>query len=95
MMSQIRHGIEPGRARAIDKGWLAAGVRRVRDPVGPPGGPWPLTDLSDTPMFTRILPPPANIMFLLDDSGSMNFEVLVTGQFDGSFPNPDKARRIW
>ena len=48
-------------------------------------------DLSDTPMFTRILPPPANIMFLLDDSGSMNFEILVTGQFDGSFPNPNKT----
>jgi len=42
-------------------------------------------------MFTRILPPPANIMFLLDDSGSMNFEILVTGQYDGSFPNPDKS----
>jgi type IV pilus assembly protein PilY1 len=60
------------------------------------GGPWapPAAagiDLSDTPMFTRILPPPANIMFLLDDSGSMNFEILVTGQYDGSFPNPDKS----
>jgi type IV pilus assembly protein PilY1 len=44
-------------------------------------------DLADTPMFTRVLPPPANIMFLLDDSGSMNFEVLVKGGFDGSF-NP-------
>ncbi|HSO59490.1 MAG TPA: PilC/PilY family type IV pilus protein [Desulfobacterales bacterium] len=42
-------------------------------------------------MFTRVLPPPANIMFLLDDSGSMNFEILVTGQYDGSFPNPDKS----
>ena len=60
------------------------------------GGPWAPRaaagiDLSDTPMFTRILPPPANIMFLLDDSGSMNFEILVTGQYDGSFPNPDKS----
>ena len=60
------------------------------------GGPWAPRaaagiDLSDTPMFTRILPPPANIMFLLDDSGSMNFEMLVTGQYDGSFPNPDKS----
>ena len=60
------------------------------------GGPWAPhaaagIDLSDTPMFTRILPPPANIMFLLDDSGSMNFEILATGQYDGSFPNPDKS----
>lgn len=46
------------------------------------------TELSDIPMFTRILPPPANIMFVLDDSGSMNFDVLVRGGYDGSFPNP-------
>ena len=48
-------------------------------------------DLADTPMFTRILPPPANLMFVLDDSGSMNFEILVTGQYDGSFPDPNKS----
>ena len=48
-------------------------------------------DLADTPMFTRILPPPANLMFVLDDSGSMNFEILVTGQYDGSFPDPDQS----
>lgn len=46
------------------------------------------TDLSDIPMFTRVLPPPANIMFVLDDSGSMNFDILVRGGYDGSFPNP-------
>ena len=54
-------------------------------------GAAPAVDLADTPMFTRILPPPANLMFLLDDSGSMNFEVLVTGQYDGSYPNPSKT----
>jgi type IV pilus assembly protein PilY1 len=48
-------------------------------------------DLSDMPMFTRILPPPANIMFVLDDSGSMNFEILIRGEYDGSFPNPAKS----
>ena len=51
----------------------------------------PAVDLADTPMFTRILPPPANLMFVLDDSGSMNFEILVTGQYDGSFPDPNKS----
>ena len=93
MMSQFRHGIEPGPTRAIAKGWLAVVCAALRDPVGfAPAWPSPaVTDLSDTPMFTRVLPPPANIMFLLDDSGSMNFEILVTGQFDGSFPNPDKS----
>lgn len=36
-------------------------------------------ELSEIPMFTRILPPPANIMFVIDDSGSMNFDILVRG----------------
>ena len=32
-------------------------------------GTAPAVELADTPMFTRILPPPANLMFLLDDCG--------------------------
>jgi type IV pilus assembly protein PilY1 len=48
-------------------------------------------ELSDIPMFTRILPPPANIMFVLDDSGSMNFDILVRGGYDGSFPLPSSS----
>jgi type IV pilus assembly protein PilY1 len=47
-------------------------------------------ELSDIPMLTRIVPPPANIMFVLDDSGSMNFDILVRGGYDGSFPDPAK-----
>jgi type IV pilus assembly protein PilY1 len=46
-------------------------------------------DLADAPMFTKINPPPPNIMILLDDSGSMTFEILVKGAYDGEFPNPD------
>jgi type IV pilus assembly protein PilY1 len=45
-------------------------------------------ELSDIPMITRIHPPPANIMFVLDDSSSMNFDILVHGGYDGSFPTP-------
>ena len=90
MMPQFRHGIEPGRTRAITRGWLALACAALVI-LSPPPGALAVTDLSDTPMFTRVLPPPANIMFLLDDSGSMNFEILVTGQYDGSFPNPDKS----
>jgi type IV pilus assembly protein PilY1 len=45
-------------------------------------------DISDIPVFTRIVPPPANIMLVLDDSGSMNFDILVREGYDGSFPNP-------
>jgi type IV pilus assembly protein PilY1 len=46
-------------------------------------------DLADAPMFTKINPPPPNLMLLLDDSGSMTFEILVRGAYDGEFPNPD------
>ncbi len=45
-------------------------------------------DLADAPLFTKINPPPPNLMILLDDSGSMTFEVLVRGAYDGEFPNP-------
>ncbi len=48
-------------------------------------------ELSDVPIFSRVIPPPANIMFLLDDSGSMNFDILVRGQYDGSFPDPTRT----
>jgi type IV pilus assembly protein PilY1 len=44
-------------------------------------------DLSDLPLLTRIMPPPPNIMFLLDDSTSMNFDILVGGGYNGSYPN--------
>lgn len=46
-------------------------------------------DLADTPMFTKINPPPPNLMIVLDESGSMTFEILVKGAYDGEFPNPD------
>ncbi|MGW8300686.1 MAG: PilC/PilY family type IV pilus protein [Desulfobacterales bacterium] len=45
-------------------------------------------DLADAPLFTKINPPPTNLMILLDDSGSMTFEILVRGAYDGEFPNP-------
>jgi type IV pilus assembly protein PilY1 len=44
-------------------------------------------------MFARIVPPPANIMFLLDDSASMNFDIMVRGGYDGSYPNTNPANR--
>jgi len=44
-------------------------------------------DLSDIPVFTRIVPPPANIMLVLDDSGSMNFDILVR-KVTTQFPQP-------
>jgi type IV pilus assembly protein PilY1 len=87
MMSHFKYGIEPGRMRAVAKGLLAVVCTAL---VLLSASPWALAvnDLSDTPMFTRVLPPPANIMFLLDDSGSMSFEILVRGAYDGRYPNP-------
>jgi type IV pilus assembly protein PilY1 len=46
-------------------------------------------DLADAPLFTKINPPPTNLMILQDDSGSMTFEILFRGGYDGQFPNPD------
>ena len=48
-------------------------------------------DLADAPMFTKINPPPTNLMIVLDDSGSMTFEILVRDAYDGQFPNPDSS----
>jgi type IV pilus assembly protein PilY1 len=48
-------------------------------------------DLADAPLFTKINPPPTNLMILLDDSGSMTFEILFRGGYDGQFPNPDRS----
>jgi type IV pilus assembly protein PilY1 len=85
-MSQLRYGIEPGRTRAVAKGWLAVACAAL---VLLSASPRALAanDLSDTPMGTRVLPPPANIMFLLDDSGSMNYEILLQGAEDGRYPD--------
>ena len=48
-------------------------------------------DLADEPMLAQTKPAPANIMIVLDDSGSMTFEVLVAGYYDGRYPNPDEG----
>ena len=45
-------------------------------------------DLSDTPLMALVNSPPANIMVLVDDSGSMDFEILVKGQWEARYPNP-------
>ena len=90
MMSQLGYGTGRGRTRAIAKSWLGV-VGAALVTLSALHGARAANDLSDTPMFARVQPPPANIMFLLDDSGSMNFEILVTGQYDGSFPNPAQS----
>ena len=43
-------------------------------------------DLADEPLMAKIKPAPPNIMFLLDDSASMTFEVLIDGKYDGRYP---------
>jgi hypothetical protein len=42
-------------------------------------------DISDTPMDTKVVSAPPNIMFVLDNSGSMDWEVMVEGASDGKF----------
>ena len=49
-----------------------------------------IMDIADEPMMAVIKPAPANIMFLLDDSGSMTFEVLTADYYEGRFPNPEE-----
>ena len=45
-------------------------------------------DLADEPMMAQIKSAPANIMIVLDDSGSMTFEILIEGKYDGRYPSP-------
>lgn len=46
-------------------------------------------DIADEPMMAQIKAAPANIMIVLDDSGSMTFEILVKGEYDGQYPDPN------
>ncbi|UCF95146.1 MAG: hypothetical protein JSW39_13675, partial [Desulfobacterales bacterium] len=50
--------------------------------------PVTVMDISDVPMIATLRPAPANIIFLLDDSGSMYMSCLVKGEYDGRFPDP-------
>ncbi|MBW2434292.1 MAG: hypothetical protein JRF36_11860, partial [Deltaproteobacteria bacterium] len=52
---------------------------------------WADVELADAPLFTKVNPPPTNLMILQDDSGSMTYEILVRGNYEGQFPNPDSA----
>ena len=53
---------------------------------------WAEVDVADAPLLTRIQPPPANIMILLDDSSSMSFSVLIKGSYEGRYPNPQQKK---
>ena len=46
-------------------------------------------DLADEPLIVQSKPPPANIMIGMDDSGSMTFEFLVDGYYEGRFNKPN------
>ncbi len=48
-------------------------------------------DLADEPLFTKVNPPPTNLMIVQDDSGSMTYEILVKDMYDGQFPNPNST----
>ena len=49
-------------------------------------------DIADIPLDTQLQAAPANIMFVIDDSGSMDFEFMTTengGTFHGEYFNFD------
>lgn len=49
-------------------------------------------DLTDEPLMAQIKTAPANIMIVLDDSGSMTYDILVIDQNNGGYPSPsDKS----
>lgn len=50
-----------------------------------------VVELADAPLLTKVNPPPANLMIVQDDSGSMTYEILIKGKYDGQFPNPDSS----
>jgi type IV pilus assembly protein PilY1 len=47
-------------------------------------------EISDAPLYSSFQAAPANVMFILDDSGSMNFEIL-TNETDTEFTIPGLA----
>ncbi len=51
------------------------------------------SDLADEPLMAQIKPAPANIMIVLDDSGSMTYEILVIGQSNGAYPSPEDTTK--
>ncbi len=60
------------------------------------------TPISDIPLDAKLRPKPASIMFVLDDSGSMDWEFIVSGDglYNGryyvySYPSVDEARVYW
>ena len=50
--------------------------------------------LADSPLLALVNSAPANIMVVLDDSGSMTFEILVKGEYDGQYPDPDASSGV-
>ncbi|HSO60960.1 MAG TPA: PilC/PilY family type IV pilus protein [Desulfobacterales bacterium] len=55
--------------------------------VAVPAPPDPTTclDIADVPLEVRRLAAPANIMVVLDDSGSMDWEIMIPGFYNGTY----------
>jgi hypothetical protein len=53
--------------------------------TGPPPPPGSCLDVAETPLDAQFQSAPPNIMILLDDSGSMNFEMLAPDFRDGEY----------
>ncbi|MGD8992555.1 MAG: hypothetical protein PVI00_13955, partial [Desulfobacterales bacterium] len=89
MNTDLRHSrfLKPGRRATIFGccGLVAALLLVVARPV------CVAVELADAPLLTKVNPPPTNLMILQDDSGSMTYEILVRGNYEGQFPNPDSS----
>ena len=91
----VSHDLKPMRMRIRATGChltvpALIGVLLCLVCIGSPPASAVEIDIADAPMLTRLQPPPADIMIVLDDSGSMSFEVLVSDEYDGSYPDPDR-----
>jgi type IV pilus assembly protein PilY1 len=75
------------RRRALE--WVLALIVALHLPAAAPGqtGGKQL-EMSELPMFTRMNPPPPAIMLMIDDSYSMDHEVLVAAFSSGDFKYP-------
>ncbi|HIJ56518.1 MAG TPA: hypothetical protein HPQ03_10380 [Deltaproteobacteria bacterium] len=47
-------------------------------------------DISDSPVDTKVTAAPPIVMFILDDSGSMDWEFIVEGQSEGKYEGADE-----
>jgi type IV pilus assembly protein PilY1 len=75
--------IRPGADEQCDAtDWDCDGMTSLSSPIDPD---CISTSLADIPLDTQLQAAPANIMFILDDSGSMDWTFIIKGNSEGTF----------